>query len=368
MCEANPNTVVVLANGAPVEMPWVEAPNAILEAYLGGQAGGSAIADLLFGLANPSGKLAETFPLRQTDTPADQWFPGAHRQVHYREGLYVGYRYFDTAAAAVLFPFGHGLSYTQFEFSNLSISRDTLTPGNELLVSVQLKNVGNQEGAEVVQLYVSDLTPSTYRPKQALRAFTKVMLRPQEERTVTLQLDDAAFAAYDTEAQAWVVESGEFELRVGASSRDIRLKHRLTMRSDQQVSEAQRTSKAPEFGNRKLDVTDATFASMLGKPVPPPESSRPYHLNSSISEIAESWLGERFRKRVVAGFQKTMGANSNNETTKKMFEEMANNMPLRSLALLGAGNVSSRSLEILVAVLNRQFITALRLMIARRPE
>ncbi|MYF50287.1 MAG: glycosyl hydrolase [Gammaproteobacteria bacterium] len=361
VCEANPNTVVVLSNGAPVAMPWVAAPRAILEGYLAGQGGGAAMADVLFGRVNPSGKLAETFPLQQADVPADRWFPGTGRQVHYREGLHVGYRHFDTAAAPVLFPFGHGLSYTRFEYGDLELSADAFAQGGELAVSFALTNSGDLAGSEVVQLYAHAAQSSVHRPEQELRAFTKVALAPGETRRVTLTLDDAAFAVYDTDAGKWIVEAGEFEIRLGASSRDIRLRTRLKVQSSQSLSAAAR-------GVGGLDGSDEAFAALLGKPVPPPEPSRPYHLNSSLGEIGESALGRFIRSKVASGFQKRMGVEEGDEATARMFEAMANNMPLRSLALFSGGRLSFNGLAALVALLNRRFLTALRLLLRRSDD
>ncbi|MDD9963715.1 MAG: glycoside hydrolase family 3 C-terminal domain-containing protein [Gammaproteobacteria bacterium] len=361
VCEANPNTVVVLSNGAPVAMPWVAAPKAILEGYLAGQGGGAAMADVLFGRVNPSGKLAETFPLQQADVPADRWFPGTGRQVHYREGLHVGYRYFDTAAAPVLFPFGHGLSYTRFEYGDLELSADAFAQGGELAVSFALTNSGDLAGSEVVQLYAHAAQSSVHRPEQELRAFTKVALAPGETRRVTLTLDDAAFAVYDTDAGKWIVEAGEFEIRLGASSRDIRLRTRLKVQSSQSLSDAAR-------GVGGLDGSDEAFAALLGKPVPPPEPSRPYHLNSSLGEIGETALGRFIRSKVASGFQKRMGVEEGDEATARMFEAMANNMPLRSLALFSGGRLSFNGLAALVALLNHRLLTALRLLLRRSDD
>ncbi len=369
VCAANPRTVVVLSNGAPVTMPWIDRPAAVLEAYLGGQAGGAAVADLLFGLANPCGKLAETFPLGQEDVPADAWFPGSDRQVHYREGLYVGYRYYDTFDGAVLFPFGHGLSYTRFDYGDIALSGQRYEQGGTLEVSVDVTNAGDRPGAETVQIYVAALTSGAYRPFHELKGFAKTRLEPGETRRVTFVLDDGAFAVYDPEAKAWIVEAGEFELRVGASSRDVRQTRRITVVSDQTLSPATEAVEGPNAGDQSgagagLAVTDAAFAAMLGRPVPDPESVRPFHLNSSVNEIAESWLGRRVKARVVAGFQQRMGARSSDETVQKMFEEMANNMPLRALPLFSRGAISFAQLEVLVALLNGRVLHALRLWLS----
>lgn len=368
VCDANDNVVIVLCNGGPIEMPWIGATKAVLEGYLAGQAGGSAIADLLYGRANPCGKLAETFPLRQSDVPADQWFPRTGRQVQYREGLYVGYRYFDTANAAVLFPFGHGLSYTHFDYSNLTLSREVLQQNDELLVTLDVKNTGDVAGSEVVQLYVSDIESSVYRPQHELKAFTKIMLEPGETREVTLTLDDTAFAVYDTNTQGWVVEAGEFDIQVGASSRDLRLCQRIMVNSAQQVSDPRGASAGPEFLDGKLVVSDDAFAAALGKPVPPAENSRPYHINSSLSEIAETWPGGMIKRRVGTALQETMGMNTSDEINQKMFTAMINDMPLRSLALFGGGKVSFKMLNILLALLNKRFLSAIKLMLSAEDQ
>jgi beta-glucosidase len=234
---------------------------------------------------------------------------------------------------------------------------------------LKVTNTGAVTGSEVVQLYVSDVESSLYRPAQELKAFAKVALDPGETQTVSFELSDAAFAVYDVHAQsqsqaqaeAWVVEAGDFEIRVGSSSRDIRLQQTLMVNSDQQVSAAQPGASGPRVEGHGLLVDDTVFAAMLGKPVPPPESVRPFHVNSSVSEIAQTWVGSRVRDRVVDAYQKRLGESVKDETLKKMFEEMANNMPLRSLALLGGGQMSHKSLNVLVAILNKQFLTALRL-------
>ena len=362
VCAANPNTVVVLANGAPVEMPWAAAPRAILEVYLAGQAGGGAVADLLFGVANPCGKLAETFPVRQTDVPSDRWFPGEQRQIQYREGLFVGYRYFDTAAKDVMFPFGHGLSYTRFAYGNLRVQH----LDGSIRVQLDVTNCGEREGAEVVQLYVRDLQSSAYRPMQELRAFRKVRLAAGETQAVELTLGRRDFAIYDIGAQAWLVESGEFELGIGASSRDIRLTHRMTVDSSDELSPAACVA-GPACGAEVFDTPDALFAGMLGREIPARESERPFHLNSSLQEIARnSWLGRRFKARVVARFKRSMGVGeraAQDPTLSMMFEEMANHMPMRSFALFSRGKMDFRRASILVALFNHRYGEALRLLL-----
>lgn len=212
------NLVVVLSNGAPVEMPWIGEVKAVLEMYLGGQASGGASADLLFGDINPSGKLAETFPKKLSDNPSYLNFPGETGKVEYREGLFVGYRYYDAAGVEPLFPFGHGLSYTEFDYLSISAERTEINDSDELKVSVRIRNSGKLKGKEIVQLYVSDKESSVLRPEKELKGFEKVELAPGEEKTVVFTLSKRAFAYYNTEIRDWDVESGEFEILAGPSS------------------------------------------------------------------------------------------------------------------------------------------------------
>jgi len=231
VAKAHSKVVVVLSNGSPVEMPWANQIQAILEGYLGGQAGAGAIADILFGEVNPSGKLAETFPIKLEDNPSYHYFPGGPNTIEYRESIYVGYRYFDTAAADVLFPFGHGLSYTTFEYSDLQLSQRTLTDNETLTVTLTVKNTGDVAGKEVVQLYVRDVESSAFRPEKELKGFGKLDLQPGAEGQVVLHLPPRAFAYYDVNLREWHIESGTFEILVGASSRDIRLTAEVEMES-----------------------------------------------------------------------------------------------------------------------------------------
>ena len=217
------NVVVVLHNGAPVEMPWTDEVKGILEAYLGGEAVGQAVVELLFGRKNPCGKLAETIPYKLEDTPSYLYFPGNGKKVEYREGVFVGYRYYDTKKMQVRFPFGHGLSYTRFEYSNLQVSKENMTDNETLHVSFKVKNVGNMAGKEIVQLYVSDKTHLAERPVKELKGFKKVMLKPGEEATIVMELNKRSFAWYSTELGGWYAVTGNYEIVVGASSDDIRL-------------------------------------------------------------------------------------------------------------------------------------------------
>lgn len=232
IAKVNKNVVVVLHNGSPVEMPWVNDVKGILESYLAGESVGTAQIDLLFGKANPCGKLAETFPVKTSDNPTFLNFPGNGHDVNYAEGIYIGYRYYDKKEMKVQFPFGHGLSYTTFEYSDLKLSSKNILDTDKLEVSVKITNTGKVSGKEIVQLYVSELTGTHEdRPVKELKAFTKVQLNPKESKVVTMTLDKRSFAFWNTEIGDWYAPTGEYLISAGASCNDIRLKAKVNVTS-----------------------------------------------------------------------------------------------------------------------------------------
>lgn len=311
---AQPNLVVVLMNGAPVVMPWIGRVKGILEAYLGGQAAGGAIVDLLFGDANPSGKLAESFPEQLAQNPSHPYFPGERDRVEYREGVLVGYRYYDTKEIAPLFPFGFGLSYTTFAYSDLRLDRTRLRDGEPLTVSVAVRNTGDRYGAEVVQCYVRDPVASVVRPVRELKGFGKIGLHPGELKTVTFTLDRRSFAYYDTALHDFRVEPGRFVIEVGASSRDIRLRQEIEIEA--------------------------------GSPAPGPIS---FDRNSTLGEILKDPRGQAFfsewRRR--AGFPGPAEAFED-----PMMQAMMKDLPLRALLSLSGGRFTAEQLAALLRALN----------------
>ncbi len=226
---ANPRTIVVLNTGSPITMPWLDKVGAVVQAWYPGQECGNAIADVLFGDTNPSGKLPQTFPVRLEDNPAYLDFPGENGKVYYGEGLFVGYRSYDKKKIAPLFPFGFGLSYTIFSYSSLHLSARQIGPDDTLQVSIDITNTGQRTGKEIVQVYVRDEQANLQRPEKELKAFAKVQLEPGERKTVMLSLGRDALAYYDDLAHEWVAEAGEFEVLVGASSQDIRASATFTL-------------------------------------------------------------------------------------------------------------------------------------------
>ncbi|MFA9375977.1 MAG: glycoside hydrolase family 3 C-terminal domain-containing protein [Lachnotalea sp.] len=230
------NVIVVLHNGSPIEIPWVNKVNAIVEAYLGGEGIGEAIVQILYGKANPSGKLAESFPLKIQDNPSYLNFPGTGKKVFYKEGVFVGYRYYDTKKMDVLFPFGFGLSYTTFELSNYKVSNHDIKESDTVTVSVDVKNIGAMAGKEVVQLYVRDNTGAAIRPEKELKGFEAVALKPGEIKTVSIELNKRSFAWYNEEIKDWYVATGDYTVLIGNSSRNIMFEDQIHITSETQPS------------------------------------------------------------------------------------------------------------------------------------
>lgn len=314
IAKINKNVVVVLSNGAPIEMPWVDKVKAILETYRGGQAWGGAVADVLFGVVSPSGKLPETFPKKLSDNPSYLFFPGEGDRSEYREGIFVGYRYYDKKEMEVLFPFGHGLSYTTFEYSDLSLDKKEMTDEEILRVKVKVKNTGDMKGKEIVQLYVRDVKSSVIRPDKELKGFVKVELEPKEEKEVTFELDKRAFAYYNVEIKDWYVETGEFEILIGRSSRDIVLKDTVFVRSTKQIK-------------------------------------RKYHINSTIGDILDDPSASIKFQNVLKQFTSLFPQFSTEEGIMN-FAEMMKYTPLRGLIHFGGGKFTEEMLNDLLKELN----------------
>ncbi|WP_082492363.1 glycoside hydrolase family 3 C-terminal domain-containing protein [Leifsonia sp. Root4] len=336
---ANPRTVVVLVNGAPLELPWADDAAALLETYLGGEAGGPAIVDVLFGDAEPGGRLGESFPVAVADLPASANFPTTLTQVQYRENLYVGYRFHDSFGIAPRFAFGHGLGYTTIEFGPVTVSG----AAPDLTVSLELKNTGPRAGSEVVQLYVHASDSAVHRPEQELKAFTKVHLAAGETQTVSLTLDARSFAVYDVAASDWASEPGSYELRVGASSRDIRVTHTVELERGTRPTPVARPAAAV--------ATETEFGRLLGRPVPRARGLLPYTTDSAINDLTSTWLGRRLHGALLGVISKQLPDTADSDA-KAMMEAVVGGMPLRALVANSGGKVSFDTIERIIAVLN----------------
>jgi beta-glucosidase len=317
--EVQPDTVVVLHNGSPVEMPWIDDVKGIVEVYLAGQGVGRAECDILFGRVNPSGRLAETFPKKLSDNPSYLNFPGEGDKVEYREGIFVGYRYYDYKEMEVLFPFGYGLSYTSFEYSNIK----TYVDGCNVKVSVNVKNTGSMAGKEVVQLYVRDCESTVIRPVKELRGFEKISLEPNEEKTVSFTLDRRAFAFYSTAIHDWFVESGDFEIMVGKSSRDIVLSETVTIESGEKL----------------------------------PYICTP---DSTIGDIMKFKGAEKYLDGLISEYAAIMNTESDNEemgeSTKLMLEHQLRDNPLHVMVTFSGGKISHKDIDDIIEKINSEVL------------
>ncbi len=296
--KANPNTIVVLAGGSPVALPWNDSVKAILNSYLGGQAGGGAVADILSGAVNPSGKLPETYPVKYEDTPAYNFYPGNPASVEHREGIYIGYRYYDKAKKAVAYPFGYGLSYTTFEYSDLQLDKSEMADSDKLKVSFKVKNTGSVAGAEIAQIYVADKESTIYRPEKELKAFKKVYLEAGEEKEVSVELCKRAFAFWNVAVNDWTVESGAFDIIVGASSQDIKLTAAVNVTAEAvEIPDYSKT--APAYYTADVqNISAEEFVAVLGNELPvsdyDPES--PVALTDSFESAARTKNGMKMFK------------------------------------------------------------------------
>lgn len=353
VAQANPNTVVVLAGGSPVEMPWADDVKGILNSYLGGQAGGSAVADLLTGRANPSGKLAETYPMRLEDTPCYGNYPGEGRTALYREGIYVGYRYYDKMQREVRFPFGFGLSYTQFKYSALKLSSREMDDAKELKVTFKVKNTGDMDGAEIAQVYISDAESTVYKAPQELKGFVKVFLKAGEEKQVTVTLDHRAFAYYDPDLGDWNVEDGVYHILVAASSRDVRLKGSVKVHPTHPVEICDRSAELPSYYSGDIqNVSDAEFEKLIGCAIPPkslPEGTV-FDANSTLADADGTRWGGRINRVVSAVVQRIPldGLVGDSE----MAESIVKEMPVRKLMMMTSGIVNEEMCNDVLKILN----------------
>ncbi len=306
--KVNKNVIVVLAGGSPVEMPWNDGVAAILNSYLGGQAGAGAVADIVSGAVNPSGKLPETYPMIYADTPAVNNFPGNPASVEYRESVYIGYRYYEKAKKAVRYPFGYGLSYTTFEYSDIKLDKASMNESDTLTVSFNVKNTGDVSGYEIAQLYVADKESTIYRPEKELKAFKKVWLNPGETKEIKLALNKRAFAFYNVNINDWCVESGDFDILVGASSADIRLSATVNVSgTTENIPDYSAVAPAYYAGNVQAVPTEQ-FVAVLGRELPAAnhDPNRALSIQDTFESCAHTKNGKRFYKLlctvVPAGF------------------------------------------------------------------
>jgi beta-glucosidase len=345
VAEVNPRVVVVLSAGGVVEMPWLAQTRAVVHGYLAGQAGAGGLLDVLTGVVNPSGRLAETVPVRLADTPTAETFPGRERTAEYREGLYVGYRYYTTAGVPVTFPFGFGLSYTTFAYADLVATPEAAT--------VTVTNTGTVAGADVVQVYVRRETPGVHRPDRTLAGFARVELAPGESANVTVPLGDAAFRHWDVGTDAWQVEQGTWTVLAGAHVDDLPLAASVAVTGttaavvDAHVPDRYRTGDVAQ-------VPDADFAALLGRPVPPAAWAGELTANDALGRMqhARSPLA-RLAYRVLAALRDRADRKGKPDLNILFLL----NMPLRAVGKMTNGMVSAEMVDGLVRIVNGRFLS-----------
>ena len=342
----NPKIVVVLYSGSVIETPWLDNCQALLYAALGGQAGAGAVADALTGKVNPCGKLAETWPLAYADVPSAADFATRRKTVEYREGLYIGYRYFTTAEKAVRFPFGYGMSYTTFEYSDMV--------ADEQGVSLTVTNTGSVAGTEIVQLYIAKKNSELFRPAKELKGFARVTLAPGEKQRITIMLDDKAFRFWNVKANRWEIEGGEYELLVGASVEDIRLCEKISVHGTATVHPYEDRDLDCYYKGDVLHVSDADFEKLLGHPIPKGKTKIDRNLTLGELNHARSPLG--WLVWLVLTILLDVSYKRGKPDLNILFQY---NMPLRALAKMTNGAISMGMVDGIVMELQGFWILGL---------
>ena len=358
--EVNENLAVILFGGSVIDTSWKDSAKAILAAYLPGEAGGEAIADILLGFENPSGKLAESWPLRLEDVPSYSYFPGYPKTVEYRESIFVGYRYYDTAKVSVSYPFGHGLSYTSFEYSDMKMDRTSFDGKGTVTVTCRVKNTGKRKGAEVVQAYISKKDPVLFRAEQELKGFEKIELESGEEKEVRFAFDARDFSFWNVRSGGWSVEGGEYEIRIGASSRDIRLRAVLTADGDGAEEPDYRES-APcyyDLDEKGMEVSVPEFFAVLGRKLPQRtrKPGSPYTINSTIGDIRERKLGQAVVSIAGKVAMKKFSGGENMNVMGKTFDDI----PLRILTQMEPNLLPPWKIEAFLEMMNSRYLTGFR--------
>lgn len=345
LSEVNKNIVVILSAGAAVEMPWLSDCKAVLHGYLCGQAGASALLRVVTGEVNPSGKLAETYPIKYKDVPSASYFPGKERTAEYREGLYVGYRYYETADIPVLFPFGYGLSYTTFAYSDLTVTCEK--------AEFTLTNTGAVDGAEIAQVYISAPSGGVFRPVKELKGFQKVFLKVGESKRVTIGLDQYAFRYFNVKTNRFEVESGKYNVLVGASVSDIKLEGKVQVKGTDAVSPYHPEKLDSYYTGKVKNVSDAEFKELLGHDIPDGHWRGELSMNDAICQMYYAKSGIA---RMVCWILANMLKKAETKGKPDLNLLFIYNMPFRGIAKMTGGMVTMEMAEGIVLAVNGHFL------------
>ena len=364
--KVNPRTTVILMGGAPMEMDWEEEVPAILLMYLGGEACGAAIADLLLGKANPSGKLAETWPMKLQDVPSYENFPGNEGTVEYREGIWTGYRYYDRARKPVRYSFGHGLSYTTFRYLSMEIDREKLSGKEMARITVAVQNIGKMEGEETVFLFSSHHSETVFQPEKELRGFRKLRLKPGETGSAEFVLKAEDLAFYNTAIHDWYTEPGIYTLRVGGSINDLPLNLEVTLNTEKRPVEDLTESAPFYYGELKdMNVPEGQFAALYGKELPAPviRVSRPYRPEHTLENARHNFFGKILLKYVE---HLAAQVSREEEGQEGMMAAAMKEMPLFALSASGEDMFPEHMMNAVLNLLNGHYWKALRCVL-RKP-
>ena len=339
--KANPNVIIVMSAGSSVEMPWIGQCKALVHGYLCGQAGASAVLKVIMGEVNPSGKLSESYPLKYEDCSSAPYFPAKERTVEYREGLYVGYRYYDTAQVPVLFPFGYGLSYTTFEYADLKVTEKEAT--------FTIKNTGKMNGAEVAQLYVHAVNPTVYRPNKELKGFAKVFLKAGESKTVTIPLDDKAFRYWNSVTNSFEIDGGAYEIQIGSSVEHIRLAAMLNVKGTNAPACEDPLLLPSYFSGNIKAVSDAEFEQLLGHEIPDGKWAGTIQPNDAIGQL---YYAKSLKARLVWKIMDGMLKKSIEKGEPDLNITFIYNMPIRAIGKMAGGMVSQEMCDGILDIIN----------------
>ena len=342
ICKVNKNVIIVLSNGSPILMPWKDKVKAIITGYLGGEAGAKAMINCILGKINPSGKLAETYPKKIEDTPCFENYPGTELTVEYKESIYVGYRFYDTTNIDVLFPFGYGLSYTTFTYSNLKINQKK----DKIIVTFKIKNTGNFKGKEIAQLYISQEDPKTFKSKKELKGFEKIELEAGEEKEISITLNNDSFEYYNPEIKRWAIEKGTYKILIGKSSRNIELEDKIFIKSNDKNIEKEYPIKY--YKGNIHEINDKEFEKLLERKIPK------RHLNieeineeNTLEQIKETKIGQIIYKNQIEKMNRLLNEQNVNKATKVLMDMQK---PLKKFYEKKSSKITKKMVEELIEI------------------
>ena len=342
ICKVNKNVIIVLSNGSPILMPWKDKVKAIITGYLGGESGAKAMINCILGKINPSGKLAETYPKKIEDTPCFENYPGTELTVEYKESIYVGYRFYDTTNIDVLFPFGYGLSYTTFTYSNLKINQKK----DKIIVTFKIKNTGNFKGKEIAQLYISQENPKTFKSKKELKGFEKIELEAGEEKEISITLNNDSFEYYNPEIKRWAIEEGTYKILIGKSSRDIELEDKIFIKSNDKNIEKEYPIKY--YKGNIHEINDKEFEKLLERKIPK------RHLNieeineeNTLEQIKETKIGQIIYKNQIEKMNRLLNEQNVNKATKVLMDMQK---PLKKFYEKKSSKITKKMVEELIEI------------------